>query len=375
MTKPCIICNTKFHAKGRGRHIYCSTECRAIGYANSRNLVRAKYKKSISVFEDSIEGLDFVTCMICGEKGKRLYGKHFNEKHNGLKKLDYQKIFPGAKVACDKDNEKLNNTRGKWMRLPAHRERQSVAIKGQANPMSKSRKPEIERKQASPFSLEFWKKRFPEESEASLIEMRSAKVKEFLSNRVVSTSLQYYLNMGHTEETAKKLLGDKQTTFSLEKCIKKYGEEGLNKWKTRQDLWKSKVFNKDTHIGRATSKISEAFISFILDKYSGKLLHGKDEKFIQDSAFSRVYKYDLCEPNSKKIIEFNGDYWHCNPIKFNSEYFNKVKQLTASQIWEYDARKREIAEHYLYQYMVVWEADYRSNPKKVIEQCLKFLTT
>ena len=49
---------------------------------------------------------------------------------------------------------------------------------------------------------------------------------------------------------------------------------------------------------------------------------------------------------NNKIIEFNGDYWHCNPNIFPSDYFNSVKQKTANEIWDYDKRKKECAEEY-----------------------------
>ena len=43
--------------------------------------------------------------------------------------------------------------------------------------------------------------------------------------------IEYYLKKGLNEEEAKLALKERQTTFSLEKCIKKYGfEEGTKKW-------------------------------------------------------------------------------------------------------------------------------------------------
>ena len=41
---------------------------------------------------------------------------------------------------------------------------------------------------------------------------------------------------------------------------------------------------------------------------------------------------DFIDIEKKKIIEFYGDYWHCNPLKYNSTFFNKHKELTAKQI-------------------------------------------
>ena len=46
---------------------------------------------------------------------------------------------------------------------------------------------------------------------------------------------------------------------------------------------------------------------------------------------------------TKKIIEENGDYLHCNPIKYNENYMHSIKKMTASKIWEYDKIKVELA--------------------------------
>ncbi len=40
-----------------------------------------------------------------------------------------------------------------------------------------------------------------------------------------NTSLSYYLKQGMTQEEAEQSLKDRQRTFTLEKCINKYGEE------------------------------------------------------------------------------------------------------------------------------------------------------
>ena len=74
-----------------------------------------------------------------------------------------------------------------------------------------------------------------------------------------------------------------------------------------------------------------------------------------------------------KLIEINGDYWHCNPKFYDETFYNKSKQKTAKELWEIDARKREIAEQNGYKLLVVWENDYNTNPNTVIEKCLEFL--
>ena len=69
----------------------------------------------------------------------------------------------------------------------------------------------------------------------------------------------------------------------------------------------------------------------------------------------------------KKIIEFNGDYWHKNP-KIYSESDEGVKDK-----WEYDRNRLSELKSLGYDVLVVWEMDYRNNPNDVIANCLNHL--
>lgn len=86
-------------------------------------------------------------------------------------------------------------------------------------------------------------------------------LKKAIKNRSYNTKLDYWLNKGLTEEEAKIALKERQTTFSLEKCIEKYGEiEGTKRWKERQDKWQNTL----------NSKSEEEKIKINMSKSSGK---------------------------------------------------------------------------------------------------------
>lgn len=76
-----------------------------------------------------------------------------------------------------------------------------------------------------------------------------------------------------------------------------------------------------------------------------------------------------------KIIEFQGDYWHCNPNLYDKDFYNKVKQKTAQEIWNYDNIKKECAEYYKYDILYIWEYDYYQNREEVINKCIEFLSS
>lgn len=58
------------------------------------------------------------------------------------------------------------------------------------------------------------------------------------------TRIEYYLSRGLNEEEARKALAERQSTFSLEKCIERHGEEeGHRVWRDRQDKWQASLNN------------------------------------------------------------------------------------------------------------------------------------
>ena len=69
----------------------------------------------------------------------------------------------------------------------------------------------------------------------------------------------------------------------------------------------------------------------------------------------------------RKIYLVYGDYWHCNPKKYEADYNNKKKNKTAKEIWEYDKNKLYLAKKYGYNCIVIWEADYKKN-KNIVKE-------
>jgi len=84
--------------------------------------------------------------------------------------------------------------------------------------------------------------------------------------------------------------------------------------------------------------------------------------------FSKIY--DLYIPKLNLIIEYNGDYWHCNPIKYNKDYFHTKKNKTAKEIWVYDENKLDLAKTNGYNIEIIWESDYKRD-KNIINQIIE----
>ena len=75
---------------------------------------------------------------------------------------------------------------------------------------------------------------------------------------------------------------------------------------------------------------------------------------------------DIYIPSLNLIIEYFGDYWHCNPNKYSEDYFNQKKGMSAKEIWDYDKRKIDLILSYGYNLEVIWENELKHDNKKII---------
>jgi G:T-mismatch repair DNA endonuclease (very short patch repair protein) len=358
----CRNCNSHYETNGMASK-FCCDEC--------RKEFKVKDGKEISK--------DYVICQICNRATANVTGVHLRN-HQGWTPERYYREFQNCQTIAETTLKKItegSKKAGARMKETEHRKRLSLMFQGKKNPMHKTKTSEEKRKSSSPFSASFYLKKFPNISTEKAESMAKNKISE---NVVISwVKEEYWVEKGFTQEESKKIISEKQSTFSLEKCISKYGEiKGTQVWKKRQDKWKSKVFNDSQHISRGYSKIGEEFINLILGileriEYPlDNILYANKEKFIKNKE-GKVFKYDLTFINSRKIIEFNGDFWHCNPIIFEAGYLNKPKNMTAKEIWEYDLKKKKAAEDNGYRIIYVWESDYRKNKANEIKRCLDYI--
>ena len=67
---------------------------------------------------------------------------------------------------------------------------------------------------------------------------------------------------------------------------------------------------------------------------------------------------DIYIPSTNKIIEFFGDYWHCNPSKYLSEYYHTQKHKYANEIWVDDSNRVKLFKSFGYDVEIIWECDW-----------------
>ena len=125
---------------------------------------------------------------------------------------------------------------------------------------------------------------------------------------------------------------------------------------------------------------SKFFYSSELEKEFVRLIEGKIGQLDHSSLTTPFGKwsnelssyviYDI--KHNDCIIEFNGDYWHCNPKLYEANDVGP-RRILAKDIWERDRKKLQTALNYGYRVLTVWESDFKKNKEILIEEVIKWI--
>lgn len=252
----------------------------------------------------------------------------------------------------------------------------------------------------SPFSVEFYVKKGYSLEEA--IKLKENKIRETNDVRESSLTVEYYEKKFDVDNlTAKEMLKDRQATNSVENIAKRLNISIEEARKHRDKITKKWVKNlneKDDeelmyiNQKKVGSNISKGSIDFFdeLIKYCNisrkECLYGEGAELaicrnenISDMQLKKYFLYDFTYKT--KIIEFNGDLYHANPIKYladdkpfeNISFITTRREWTAEQVWNFDTYKNKVATDHGYEMMVVWEYDTKHNLRDSLEKCKKYL--
>jgi hypothetical protein len=341
-TKKCRHCEIEFYSKYK--NICCSDKCKEyyekLKYENHKESLR---KKKI---EENKSLTDAVKCAMCEMKSHDLCS-HISRTHK-MSIEEYKIKFPNNPIHSNSQLQKLSEN-----------------IKGDKNPGYQHGG------KLSPFS-----KKFINADKIDRKKLYQKVSKSRIDNNNDNTKIEYYTSRGFSEDGAKIELSKRQSTFSKQSCIDKYGKQkGLEVWSKRQEKWLSSLNSKSEDEIKAINR-KKASPGCNISKAEYEILKElKNNNFDIHHQFcissEKGYIYDFRMEN--KIIEYYGDYWHCNPKIYKNDYENKRLKMTAKEKWIADKEKELFAEKNNYQLMVVWESDYKENPEKIIKECIKFL--
>ena len=68
------------------------------------------------------------------------------------------------------------------------------------------------------------------------------------------------------------------------------------------------------------------------------------------------FYYDFVLSELKFCVEYNGDYYHCNPRIYKPDF--KMRNFTAKEIWEKDVLKLQPLHKLGFDVWIIWESDY-----------------
>jgi len=187
-------------------------------------------------------------------------------------------------------------------------------------------------------------------------------------------SLQYFKDkFGEKDGYEFYIQLNKNKALTMNNFIRKYGEV-IGQEKFNSYVLKQSIDNK------RTSKISQDFFDTLLSNISNNnyenIFYGRKnyEYFFTNKAVNNIYFVDFYDISSNKVIEFYGDYYHCNPNKYTPEYFNSKVQMSALDIWNKDRdRIHNIEKYFGTNVHIVWENELKNFKERTLQQCLTFL--
>jgi predicted nucleic acid-binding Zn ribbon protein len=373
--RECVYCGKTFTPKAKNS-VACSDECK-----KEYTKILVKRKRSKELIENGVENVDYVIDRWNGLATERIYGWWMKKMHPGKTIDDYRKEFPDAPITSEKDLYNTTKNGGLHMKEEKYKKMFSEKFKGENNPRHHSKVSKQEIRENSPFCKEFYEKRGLTEDDRKQFIARAE------ADRNIDTRLDYYLKLGMELSQAREALFERQRTFTLDKCIEKYGEvEGRRRWSERQEKWakimkikyENGEYDKTPHnlLDSLSSQIEQEFVTKLHNEMgldineSYNSLSSKYQYGIYSHDHKKRFVYDFVYGN--KIIEFNGDFWHANPNKYDADDYIRNGKF-AKDVWEKDEIKKKVAESEDFELFVVWESEFKKCPEETIRKCIDFI--
>ena len=188
----------------------------------------------------------------------------------------------------------------------------------------------------SKFQLLFWTNRGYSEDDANemIRIIQKSNSNKFLNKKKLNpelyksyntTQIGYWIKKGYTEDEAKALVKQRQTTFTLQKCMIKYGEEeGIKIYNKRNEQW---INSRNKSLKNGNWSLIDQGNSFntYIQKYGEtwlihfiKYLRNKKckESYINICESANIHKDDLLNYVLGLTYDIAKFYFICGPINF-----------------------------------------------------------
>lgn len=335
---------------------FCSEECKDNFLKYS---IPYKNKESNYTNPD-----DYVECKICGFRSPQI-SRHIIAYHFPVDKYCNLYNLTKSDLVSKNENKRISERNYKLMK--------EGKLKGFTSENNPSKSDSFKNGEYSPYSKNFKKYEGlnDEEKDKIISDLFSKREETRSKNNNNNTTIDYYLNKGYTLRESYFLLKERQRTFTLEKCIKKYGqEEGTRIYKERQEKWMNTLNSKSPEeierILRAKfstggySKISQELFDSIMkrigeEKFNEVYYATRNKEYIVERRNGKHFLLDFYVKDVNKIIEFDGSFWHKDTKDKDIERDSELLELGYSNILRID------------------EDMYRFDQEGTVDECVKFL--
>lgn len=346
--KICVECNSEFTTL-KGVVVVCSEKCKEKRGQDKRNAKKIKGK---------IEGIDYIICKWDNFPVFGSMANYISKAFGKDKKAEYFQQYPNDPTETPGHKEKREALNERNMSNPVYVKMLSDRIKGDNNPSRKEKDP-LKRSQKSSYSIEFYKKKYPNNT----IEENQKLLDEFIirqeTGKLKPNHIEYWTKKGFTPEEAKIKVGNHQRR-DLAFFQKKHGEEeGLKFWTRRQEKWLSN-FKRQNY-----SAISQELFWSVYNRLDNTdnihfaMLNSTDNKNCEYrlKLGNKIIVPDFIKLDSKKIIEFDSVYYHRETPE------NKTRE---------EQRDKLIFDHG-YTVLHINENEYKKNKELIINKCVEFI--
>ena len=143
-------------------------------------------------------------------------------------------------------------------------------------------------------------------------------------------------------DNAKKAIGDaNRGRFKGKSWEEIYGPEVAARRRIENSLFMSK--SNEVILKEKRSSLETKLLPY-LPGYQNNIQGGR-------------YNVDFIDFENKKIIEVYGDYWHCNPLLYNDNYYHPYFKITAKERRQLDETRINYLTSQGYHVTIVWEHD------------------
>jgi hypothetical protein len=147
-------------------------------------------------------------------------------------------------------------------------------------------------------------------------------------------------------------------TTSLPYFIEEYGEEtGTEKY---TEFCKKRAF-----ADKSQSRIQKDVYLELQPVLEGLLPEVRIDT-LEEGDFSMFGSFDYGNRKRKKLIEFNGTYWHADHRVYDIDWINPTSKKRAIDIWRHDLLKEDYAKSSGYEVFVIWEEDWYNDKNSII---------